>query len=283
MDMPLDISVPILISVMLVAGCASGLMAGLLGVGGGVVLVPVLFQIFVFFNLPENLQMHMAVGTSLAIICFTGARSAQSHWRLGAIDKDILIGWCGFVAMGALAGALAARYVVPDGLKLVFAVISLSFGVQMLANNWRTTPATPSQNSQSRAVIGAVLQKIGAFFVGLLSALMGIGGGTLSVPLIEMAGRTTHKAVGTSAALGVVVAVPASIGFIIGGMALTGRPPFSLGYISLPALAIITPITMLAAPLGAKLAHRLSQRTLALIFAAFLLASGGRMVLAIYY
>ncbi len=270
----MELELIVLVLALTSAGFAAGLVAGLLGVGGGTVLVPVLFQTFVFFDLPIYLQVHMAVGTSLAVICFTGVQSARSHWKLGAVDRDILLSWGVFIAVGALIGAIAARYVSPDGLKLIFATLSMGLGVHMLFGGHRQI------SGQVR--LGLIAQKTTSACIGFLSALMGIGGGMLSVPLLVMAGRSVHKAVGTSAALGVLVAVPATIGFMVGGMGLAGRPVFSFGYVNMLAVAVIIPASMLAAPIGAKLAHRLSQRRLNNIFAGFLLLTGGRMLLAIW-
>lgn len=264
----------VLVPALMLAGYASGLIAGLLGVGGGIVLVPVLYQCFVFFGYPEAVQIHMAVGTSLAIICFTGVRSARSHWQLGSVDRAILLSWGGFVGAGALVGALAAHYIAPTGLKIIFAALALTLGLRMLVTSRKD--ATPV------AVLPMGVQKIASAAVGFFSALMGIGGGTLSVPLLGLSGRDVHKAVGTSAALGVLIAVPATLGFMLSDTGLATPPYLSVGYISLIAVALVFPLSVWAAPTGAKLAHKLSQKTLGYIFAGFLLVSGTRMLLAIW-
>ena len=270
--MPSDILV--LAAVLLVAGYASGIMAGLLGVGGGIILVPVLFQTFVFFDLPADLQIHMAVGTSLAIICFTGTQSARSHFKRGAVDVDVLKSWGVYIAVGALVGAIAARFVAPVGLKIIFATLALSMAARMIFSK--------SAGEASAAHISTRLQKALASLIGFFSALMGIGGGTLSVPLLNASGRDVHRAVATSSVLGVVIAVPATLGFIIGGWSLAGLPPMALGYVNILAFAAIIPASMAGAPLGAKLAHKLSKKALSNIFAGFLLVSGGRMLLAVF-
>lgn len=265
--------VSVLASIFVVAGFASGLVAGLLGVGGGVILVPVLFQTFLFFDLPSHLQIHMAVATSMAIICFTGTLSARSHYKRGGVDMDVVKSWGGFIAVGALLGAGAARYIAPAGLKLVFAALTLGMAVRMMMNK--------NPGAAGAARIGLLLQKTLATCVGFFAALMGIGGGTLSVPLLNASGRDVLRAVGTSSVFGVFIAIPAALGFILGGLSLPDLPPFALGYVNVLALAAIIPTSMMAAPLGAKLAHQLSQKTLNAIFVGFLLVSGGRMLVSL--
>ena len=264
----------VLALVLLVAGFLSGIVAGLLGVGGGMILVPVLFQTFIFFDLPLHLQIHMAVATSMAIICFTGSLSARSHFRRGSVDMEVVKSWGGFIAFGALVGAVAARYIAPAGLKIIFAALTLSMAARMLLNK------NPGEAGAAR--ISLFVQKTLASWVGFFSALMGIGGGTLSVPLLNASGRDVLHAVGTSSVFGVFIAVPAALGFMAGGWSLPDLPPLSIGYVNLVAVSAIIPASMLAAPLGARLAHRLSKKTLNGIFAGFLIVAGTRMLLAIF-
>ena len=269
----MSVDILVLIAILLVAGFASGIIAGLLGVGGGIILVTVLYQTFVFFDLPSYLQIHMAVGTSLAIICFTGTQSARAHFKRGAVDVDVLKSWGAFIAIGALSGAIAARFIAPAGLKIIFATLALTMAVRMVTNK--------NAGEAGGMRVGVGLQKCLASLIGFFSALMGIGGGTLSVPLLNASGRDVLRAVATSSALGVLIAVPATLGFILGGWNLPELPPFSLGYVNGLAFLMIIPSSMAGAPLGAKLAHQLSKKTLNRIFAGFLFVSGGRMLLAI--
>lgn len=264
----------ILAAVLLGAGLASGFVAGLLGVGGGMILVPVLFQVFVFFDLPTHLQIHMAVASSMAIICFTGARSAMSHYQRGSVDMDVVRSWGVFIAIGALIGAGAARFIAPGGLKIIFAALTLTMAARMVLNK------NPGEAGEAR--IGAVVQKTLASLVGFFSALMGIGGGTLSVPLLNASGRDVLRAVGTSSVFGLFIAVPAALGFILGGRSLPDLPPFALGYVNLLAVGAIIPTSILAAPWGAKAAHGMSKKTLNGIFAFFLIVAGTRMLIAIF-
>ncbi len=264
-----------LAAVLLSAGFISGIIAGLLGVGGGIILVPVLFQTFVFFGFPEYLQIHMAVGTSLAIICFTATQSTRSHYKKGAVDIDVLKSWGGFVAVGALVGAIAARFVAPAGLKIIFATLVLTMAFRMVLSK--------NAGEGSASSLSQTLQKALSSLIGFFSALMGIGGGTLSVPLLNASGHDVHRAVGTSSAIGVLIAVPAAIGFILGGWSLPDLPPFAFGYVNALAFALMIPTSMLGAPLGVRLAHRMSKKTLNTIFASFLFISGGRMLAALLF
>ena len=182
MDTLLTADMVLLTLGLLASGYVSGIIAGLLGVGGGIILVPVLFQTFVWFDFPAHLQIHMAVGTSLAIICFTGGQSARSHLKRGAVDIEILKSWAAFIGLGALLGALLARLIVPDGLKLIFATLALVLGARMLRGAKR--------QGGTGSTLSSRVQKLLAGITGFLSALMGIGGGTLSVPLLGAAGRT---------------------------------------------------------------------------------------------
>ncbi len=274
----MNAEIALLIIGLLAAGYASGVLAGLLGVGGGIILVPVLFQSFVFMELPPALQIHMAVGTSLAIICFTAMQSAREHWRKGVVDIDILKSWGVPIALGALSGAIAARFIVPEGLKIIFAFFSLTLGIRMAF--LFSGAGNGGETRHSGLPLWA--QKFLSACIGFFSALMGIGGGTLSVPLLGLVGRDVHHAVGTSAALGFLIAVPATLGFIIGGWGVASLPSFALGYVHGLAVLLMIPAAMLGAPIGVALAHRLSKRTLGLVFAAFLLLGGGRMLVSLF-
>lgn len=256
---------------LLAAGLLSGVIAGLLGVGGGIVLVPVLFQTFILFDAPPEIRMHLAVGTSLSVICLTGWQSFRAHARAGAVDYGILRRWGASVAAGALAGAVAARFISAAGLIFVFASLSLILGLRMA---FRAEAAPRAGLTQGR-------QKFLSGLIGFFSALMGIGGGTFSVPLLMAAGRDMHRAVATSAAIGIIVAVPATLGFIAAGWGAAGLPDFSLGFVNAAAFLAMSPAAMLGAPLGARLAHRLARRTLEYIFVAFLLLSAARMFAAL--
>ncbi|MFW2589797.1 sulfite exporter TauE/SafE family protein [Sagittula sp. SSi028] len=253
------------------ASILAGIMAGLLGVGGGIVLVPVLFWILSFIDFPAALSMHMAVATSLATIIFTSISSARAHHKRGSVDTALMRRWGPGLVLGALAGGLAAKFIQPDGLRMIFGVIALVVAVNM------ATPKTlvlSDHLPNSRAANGAISTVIGFF-----SALMGIGGGTLSVPTLSAFSFDIKRAVGTAAAFGILIALPAMLGFVVSGWGVADRPPFSLGYVSVPAALLILPFTVGFAPLGARLAHSLDAIWIKRAFALFLGVTALRMLL----
>lgn len=259
-----------LAAILAAAGVAAGLLAGLLGVGGGIVLVPVLDLAFGVSGVPDHLRMHLAVGTSLASIIPTALSSARAHRQRDAIDRNVAATWSVGVALGALLGAIIAAGVRGAVLSAVFGVVAVLVGLRMLGGNGDASAPDrrPGKLKWLPVPIG----------IGTVSAMMGIGGGTLSVPVLTALGVPVHRAVGTSAWLGFWIAVPAAVGFAWLGRDVTGLPPFSAGYVNLVALAVLLPVTVLAAPWGAKIAHRLTRRQLAVAFGAFLLLTGGRML-----
>jgi uncharacterized membrane protein YfcA len=260
---------PLLVALTL-GGCVSGVFAGLLGVGGGVIIVPILGAAFEGLGFSGDAAQHVAVASSLAIIIPTGLMSARSHYRRQAVDLSRLRLWAPFVMGGTLVGGLLARWFTGEALRIVFGVMALLIALnivtpfqQRLMGHLKSSPPT---------------NRIAATIVGFLSALMGIGGGSLSVPTLVAFGETMHAAVGTSAAIGVFIAIGGSIGYIISGWGATGLPPLSLGYVNLIALILAGGFAALTAPLGAALAHRLDHRTLRHVFAVFLVVVGLNMI-----
>lgn len=252
----------------------AGILAGLLGVGGGIVLVPALFWILSLTDFPAALAMHMAVATSLATIVFTSVSSARAHFRRGSVDTGLLRLWGPGIVLGALSGGLAARFIDADGLKGIFGGIALLVAVNMASPR---TLVLGHQMPPGRGTNSAI-----AFVVGTISALMGIGGGTLSVPILSAFSVEIRRAVGTAAAFGFLIAVPAVIGFVVSGLGVPGRPPMSLGYVSLPAALLILPFTVGFAPVGAALAHRLDGKWIKRAFALFLGLTAVRMLAAAF-
>lgn len=253
-----------------IAAVIAGLMAGLLGVGGGIVIVPALFWLFTFTNFPPELSMHMAVATSLATIIATSISSARAHHKKGGVDVALLKRWAPFIGVGALAGGLGAKFIDPAGLRALFGVVAL-----LVAANLATpkTLVIAEEMPKGMAKQGPI-----AFVIGLISSLMGIGGGTLSVPTLAAFSYPIRRAVGTAAAFGLVIAVPAAVGFVISGWGVAERPPLSLGYISVPAAALILPFTTFFAPYGAKAAHALDPIWVKRAFAVFLTITAVRML-----
>ncbi len=264
----------LLIGALLAGGLLSGFLAGLLGVGGGITMVPILFQIFIFLGVPEALQMHLAVGTSLAVIAYTSTQSTRAHAKRDALDWAILKFWAPFIMVGAVAGALVIRGIPAIGLKSMFAVL-----VFVLALRFLFIPQ--KERAEGAREIGRFVQASVAGLIGFVSALVGIGGGTFSVPFLSANGLSIHRAVGTSSALGFFIALPAAVGFMWAGADLAGRPWGSIGYVSGIAFLVMIPATTLGAPIGAYCAHRLARRSLELIFGGFLLLVSVRMIWAL--
>jgi uncharacterized membrane protein YfcA len=253
------------------AGVVAGVLAGLLGVGGGIVLVPVLDLAFGSAGVPADLRMHLAVGTSLASIVPTALSSARAHRRRAAIDGRVAGRWAAAVAVGAALGAWIASRVSGAVLSTVFGVVALVAGLRMIGGSDRDAPSPERSPWRLRWLPLPV-------GIGTISALMGIGGGTLSVPVLTALGLPVHRAVGTSAWLGLWIALPAAVGFAWLGWARPGLPAFSTGYVNLVALAVLLPVTVLAAPWGARLAHRLTRRQLTVAFGVFLIVTALRML-----
>lgn len=246
-----------------VAGVMTGLLAGLFGVGGGAVIVPVLYQVFASLGVPEAVRMHLCVGTSLAIIIPTSIQSFRTHRAKGATRMDVLKLWAVPTVLGTAIGSALAAFAPGLLLKAVFVVVAGSNAIKNLAgrDNWRIGPDFP----------GTFAMRAYGFGIGFASALMGIGGGAISNMIFSLYGRSIHQAVATSAGLGVLISVPGTLGYVLGGWPETQLlPPLSLGYVSLIALVLVAPITTLAAPFGARLAHRMPKRKLEVAFGLFL-------------
>lgn len=252
-----------LIGALALGGVVTGILAGVFGVGGGAVIVPVLAEIFDRLDVAEDVQMHLAVGTSLAIIVPTAIRSYFSHRARGNVDDDALRAWLAPVALGAVAGVVGAAFVTSDALKIVFAVFATCMSANLLfgRDDWRLGDELPSS-----PVTG-----LWGFWIGALSAVIGIGGGALGALFLTAYGRPIHKAIGTSAGLGALIALPSAVAYALTGLPHhVDLPPFSIGYVSLIGLALMAPISVLAAPLGVKIAQGMSRRTLRTAFGCFL-------------
>ena len=258
-----------LAAILAVTGVVAGILAGLLGVGGGIVIVPVLFQMFALINVDPSIRMHLAVGTSLTTIVATSAISTRAHNRRGAVDWDLLKSWWIWILLGTLAGTAVAGYVRSSVLIAVFACVALFVSVFMAT----TKPDFRLRNGLPR---GAGKAASGAA-MGAVSAMMGIGGGTLGVPFMSACGYPVHKAVGTAAAIGFIIAVPATLGFMLSGWGDEALPELSIGFVSILGVVLITPLSTAAAPWGAKLAHAASPIVLRRLFALFLLLTAARM------
>ncbi|WP_294607187.1 sulfite exporter TauE/SafE family protein [uncultured Roseovarius sp.] len=259
-----------LLGTVILSAIFAGIMAGLLGVGGGIVLVPMLFWMLSLSDFPSGIFMHMAVATSLSTIMFTSMSSAWAHNKRGAIDLKLLRLWAPAMMLGALSGGLVSRYIGADELKAIFGIIALL----VAANMARPKPLVLSDDLPESRIAHIAISGV----TGLFSSLMGIGGGTLSVPILSAFSVEIRRAVGTASAFGVVIAVPAVIGFVLSGLGVEGRPPLSLGYVNIAAALVILPFTVGFAPVGARIAHSVDTKWIKRAFAFFLFITAIRML-----
>ncbi|MDJ0928509.1 MAG: sulfite exporter TauE/SafE family protein [Gammaproteobacteria bacterium] len=251
-----------LVPLLAATGVLAGILAGLLGVGGGIVIVPMLYYLFSYLEIDETVRMHLAVGTSLATIIVTSIRSVRAHQSRGSFDRAIFRRWTPGLVAGVLLGTWIATLSSFDILVIVFACVALAVAAQM-GFGQEKEPASHG------TLTGALAWPI-TLVIGGLSAMMGIGGGAMSVPAMSWFGVPIHRAVGTSAGFGLVIAIPGTLGFIVGGWGQPALPPGSLGYVNLIGFALIVPATILTAPVGARLAHALNPAPLRRAFALFL-------------
>ncbi len=252
------------------AAVFGGILAGLLGVGGGIVFVPTLFWVFLAIGLDNSISMHVAVATSLATIVATSISSARAHHKRGAIDLALMRAWGPWLAVGALVGGGVASALNTKVLLLVFGAVGLLVAFNFVRPHSLVLAQQPPRRALTQAPI--------AFSIGGISAVMGIGGGTLSVPVLSACSVPIHRAVGTAASFGVIIAVPAVIALVIGGWGINGRPPGSLGYVNVIAAILILTISTRMAPVGAYLAHALDARWIKRAFALFLALTSARML-----
>lgn len=264
----------LLVLSMLAAGLFAGFVAGMFGIGGGFVVVPALAA--VLSVLPhqggDEHVMHVAIGTSLATIFFTSLRSVQAHAKRGAVDWSILKAWLPWVAAGVVGGVVLASVMDGSQLKIVFGLflvpLGLQFVFQILGRKVRTEENMPQ--GPVRAALGSGL--------GVFSSLLGIGGGTPAVLIMTMSGVNMHRAVATAAGFGTIIAVPGALGSMITGFGQQGLPAGSVGFVNMIALAAITAMSMVTAPLGAAAAHSLDPVKLKRVFGVYLLATAAFML-----
>jgi uncharacterized membrane protein YfcA len=270
------------LALLLVAvGAVSGFLAGLFGIGGGAVMIPVFYECFRLAGVPLEVRMPLCVGTSLAIIIPTSIRSYRAHYVRGAVDMEILRSWWLPVLTGVIAGSVIARYAPEKLFKIVFVMVAWSAAARLLLARaaWRLGDDLPR----------GPLMKVYGFFVGLLSTLMGIGGGLFANLLMTFYGRPMLQAVATSSALAVLISIPGALGYVYAGWPAAARYPdvaalqlpFAIGYISLIGAVLVTPTSLLTAPLGVRAAHAMSKRTLETAFGCYLLIVGSRFVISL--
>ncbi|MEH6551629.1 MAG: sulfite exporter TauE/SafE family protein [Pseudomonadales bacterium] len=255
---------------MLATGVAGGLLAGLFGVGGGIVIVPVLDIALGVAGVDPAIRMHVAVATSLATIIPTSIASSRAHHGRGAVDIALVRRWAPFILLGVLLGTWLASLVDSQVLTAIFGSVALLVAIKMVLPLDDVNLAQDVPKGPLAALLPAS--------IGCISSMMGIGGGTLGVPILTLLNQAVHRAVGTAALLGLVISIPATVAYIWAGWGDVRLPPASLGYVNVLGFVLIASMTVLVAPWGVKLAHRLSKRTLSSLFGLFLLLVGARML-----
>jgi uncharacterized membrane protein YfcA len=270
------------LAVLLVAvGALSGFLAGLFGIGGGAVLVPVFYECFRLAGVPLEVRMPLCIGTSLAIIIPTSLSSFRSHHARGAVEMAILKDWWLPIMIGVIAGSITARYAPERLFKIVFVCVAWTAAARLIFGraSWKLGDEFPQ----------GPLMKAYGFVVGLLSTLMGVGGGLFLNLLMTFYGRPIHQAVATSSALAVLISIPGAIGYVYAGWPAAAhypevtalQLPFALGYVSLIGALLVMPTSLLVAPLGVRVAHAMSKRTLEMAFGSYLFIVGSRFVISL--
>jgi uncharacterized membrane protein YfcA len=259
-----------------VGGVITGLLAGLFGIGGGAVIVPVLYEVFRILDVPDAVRMQLCVGTSLAIIVPTTIQSYLTHRAKGLVVPGVLRLWALPAVIGVVCGAAIAYFAPAAVFKIAFVVVATFIATKFLfaGDRWNLGTDLP----------GPLPMRLYGFVIGLTSSLMGVSGGSLSNIALTLYGKSIHQAVATSAGLGVPITIVGTLGYVLAGLhdrALL--PPFSLGFVSLIGVVIMAPVSSFAAPYGARLAHRLSRRTLEIAFSIFLLLISARFLISLFY
>jgi len=257
----------------IIIGAATGLLAGLFGVGGGLIIVPALTFLFTIRGLPEPIILHLALGTSLACIMFTSISSLRAHHGKGAVNWQVVRRISPGILVGTFLGAFLAAQLSTRFLKGVFVVFIYYVALQMFLN---TKPAPTRQLPGNSAMFGA------GTLIGGISSLVGIGGGSMSVPFLVWCNVPMHSAIGTSAAIGFPIALSGTVGYLVNGLHVAGLPSPSLGFVYLPPVIGISVASILTAPLGAMLAHSLPVARLRIVFALLLFAMGTKMLASIF-
>src|SRR5579871_3578215 len=264
------------------AGALSGFLAGVFGIGGGAILVPVFYECFRLAGVPIEVRMPLCVGTSLAIIIPTSIRSYRAHQARGAVAKEILDVWWLPVLVGVVTGSVIARYAPERLFKIVFVMVAYFATVRLLSanENWKLGDDLPK---------GPLMRFFG-FLVGLLATLMGVGGGLFANLLMTFYGRPIHQGVATSSAIAVLVSIPGALGYVYAGWPVAAhfpdvtavQFPLALGYVSLIGAILVMPTSLLTAPLGVRVAHAMSKKTLERSYGAYLLIVGTRFAISLW-
>ena len=263
-----------IILAMAISAVPVGFMAGLFGIGGGLITVPVLFYIFNSIGLDQSFIMHLAVGTSFAIIIPTSISSIITHMKYKAVDFNVVKTFGIFVVIGVISGTIFAANLKTAGLILFFSIMTMIFSLFFLISKEKSNPI--------KRKINLLIKILSGFASGFLSAPMGIGGGIINTPILKMFGYPINIAIGSSAALGFLISVVGAFGFIISGKYLNIQAPLSLGFINIPAFLIFVPITTYMAKIGAKTVHKVNKQIIGKLFGIFLLLVSLRLFFEYY-
>ena len=258
-----------------IAGAVTGILAGLFGVGGGAVIVPVLYEVFRVLGVPEEVRMQLCVGTSIAIIVPTAVRSYLAHRSKGLVIPRVIRLWAIPAVIGVTCGAVIAAFAPPAVFKIAFVVIAGFIAAKFLfaGDRWNLGTDLP----------GPLPMTCYGFGIGLAGSLMGVSGGSLSNIVLTLYGKSIHNAVATSAGLGVPITIVGTIGYVLAGLPHHAQlPPLSLGFVSLIGFVVMAPVSSLIAPYGARLAHKLSRRHLEIAFSIFLVLVSARFLVSLF-
>ena len=251
-----------IVSAMTSSAVVTGFMAGFFGIGGGLIMVPILFYIFNFAGIEQAFIMHLALGTSFSIIIPTSIISTMTHMKFKAVDFSIVKTFGAFVAIGVVCGTVFAVSLKTSSLVLFFSIMTMIFSIYFLTVKEKINPTPRKINLIYRVVCG--------FLSGFLSAPMGIAGGVINTPVLKMFGYPIKVAIGCSAAVGFVIALIGAIGFAVSGSYLNINAPFSLGFVNIPTFLIFVPITMFMAKIGAKTVHKFDKMLIGKLFGIYL-------------
>ena len=255
----------------MVAGFVTGILAGLFGIGGGAVIVPVLFEVFRLVGVPEAVRMQLCIGTSLAIIVPTAVTSYRAHKARGFVLREVIRRWALPSMAGVAVGSALAALAPPDMFKAAFVVIACLIAAKLLVGGGRWVLGTELPGAAAMTGYG--------FAIGLGSSLMGIAGGSLVTMTLTLYGKPIHNAVATAAGLGVPITLAGTIGYVLAGLPHQAQlPPLSVGFVSVIGVVLVAPISSWVAPLGARLAHRLPKRKLEIAFGLFLVLVASRFL-----
>ena len=251
-----------IVTILAASAVVVGFMAGLFGIGGGLIMVPVLFYVFSFVGIEQTFVMHLALGTSFSIIIPTSIISAITHMKFKSVDFSIVRTFGVFVMIGVVLGTILAVSLKTSSLILLFSIMTMIFAIYFLMEKAKINPIPRQINLIYRVICG--------FLSGFLSAPMGIGGGVFNVPIFKMFGYPINVAIGSSAAIGVLTALIGAIGFAVSGSYLNVNVPLSLGFVNIPTFLIFVPITSYMAKIGAKTVHKVDKRLLGKLFGIYL-------------